>query len=283
MKHYVIIPAHNEEAFLKQVLEAIDQQTVVPDMAMVVDDNSTDRTGLLLDKYSRQYSWCQHISTESTAVHLPGSKVINAFNAGLNELPDDYDVITKLDADVILPKAYFEKVLEAFKNDPDLGITGGYIYEQNKSGEWIKHHPMAKEHVRGAMKSYRGSCFKAIDGLRNDIGWDTVDELLARYHNYTVNPIETLKVKHLRPLGSKYPKKARRLQGRAMYVMRYGLFITVIASVKMAWKHRNPMIIIHNLQGYFEAKEKSAPPLVTEEEGKFIRALRWEGIRKKLF
>lgn len=283
MKHYVVIPAHNEEEHLHEVLEAIDQQSHRPDVVMVVNDNSTDRTGLLLDRYQRTYPWCRYISTESTAVHLPGSKVINAFNAGLEQLDSDFDFITKLDADVILPKNYFERIVTAFQNNPDLGITGGYIYEQNKEGEWVLHHPMAEDHVRGAIKSYRGSCFRAIGGLKNDIGWDTVDELLARYNGFEIQPVKGLKVKHLRPLGAKYSKKARRLQGRAMYIMRYGFIIALIASLKMAWKHKNPMVFVHNVQGYMHALNKKAPFLVTKEEGKFIRALRWDGIRKKLF
>lgn len=283
MKHYVVIPAHNEEEHLKEVLEAIDKQSLRPDVVMVVNDNSTDRTGLLLDRYQRQYSWCRYISTESTAVHLPGSKVINAFNAGLEQLDSDFDFITKLDADVILPKNYFERIIEAFQNNADLGITGGYIYEKNQDGEWELHHPMAEDHVRGAIKSYRGSCFRAIGGLKNDIGWDTVDELLARYNGFQIQPVKELEVKHLRPLGAKYSKKARRLQGRAMYIMRYGFIITLIASLKMAWKLRNPMAFIHNIQGFLHALNKKAPFLVNKEEGKFIRALRWDGIRKKLF
>ena len=47
---------------------------------------------------------------------MPGSKVIKAFNKGLSQLDDDYDVIVKLDSDLILPLNYFETILKHFKS-----------------------------------------------------------------------------------------------------------------------------------------------------------------------
>ncbi len=50
---------------------------------------------------------------------------------------------------------------------------------RDAKGAWKLNHPMNKDHVRGAFKSYTKKCFKAIGGLKNSIGWDTVDEFLA--------------------------------------------------------------------------------------------------------
>jgi len=43
-----------------------------------------------------------------------------------------------------------------------------------------------KDHLRGALKSYRKECFDAIGGLKSSMGWDTVDELLAQYHGWKI-------------------------------------------------------------------------------------------------
>jgi len=283
MKYYIVIPAHNEEAFIAKTLDSILRQTLLPQKVIVVNDNSTDRTEEIIDSFITKNAVFQKLNTTSSTQHLPGSKVINAFNKGLDLLDDDYDFIVKLDADIILPDTYFEKVAFIFKQQPKVGVAGGFAYEQDSKGDWLLNHPMNKDHVRGAFKAYRKNCFKAIGGLKSAMGWDTLDELLAQYHNFTIHTDNDLKVKHLRPTGNAYNKKAKLLQGKAMYGMRYGFRISCIASLKMALKQGKTKVFFHNLKGYFKAKREKSPYLVTKEEGEFIRALRWKNIKQKLF
>ncbi|MDC6352669.1 glycosyltransferase family 2 protein [Zeaxanthinibacter sp. PT1] len=283
MQYYVVIPAHNEEAHLRGTLNSLCSQKLKPKKIVVVNDNSTDDTEKIIDHFITRNPGIEKVNTQSSNLHLPGSKVINAFNAGLKLLDEEYDFIVKLDADVILPVNYFEEISHVFKNDKEVGVAGGFIYEEDKEGEWKLNHPMSRNHVRGAIKAYSKNCFKAIGGLKNAMGWDTIDELLAQYHGFRIVTIDELHVKHLRPLGRAYNKKARLLQGMAMYQMRYGFLITVIASLKMAWKLKDPLLFLLNMQGFFKAYDVKAPFLVSPDEGAFTRALRWRNIRAKLF
>ncbi|MFX0555362.1 glycosyltransferase [Maribacter sp. CXY002] len=282
MDYYVVIPAHNEESFLRFALNSILQQTLPPKKVIVVNDNSSDGTEKVIDEFVAKNTTIQKLNTLSSTQHIPGSKVINAFNKGLKQLDTDYDFIVKLDADIILPDNYFENIAYVFKDRPQTGIAGGFAYEQNKAGEWELNHPMNKDHVRGAFKAYTKKCFEAIGGLKNAMGWDTVDELLAQYHGYGVHTDPLLKVKHLRPTGIAYDQKAKLLQGKAMYTMRYGFWITLIASLKMAFKQHKRMAFFDNMHGYFEAKKEKSPFIVSKQEGKFIRNLRWKNIKQKL-
>src|SRR5690606_26827031 len=218
----------------------------------------------------------------SSIAHMPGSKVINAFNKGLAVLDDDYDFLVKLDADILLPPSYFEEISKIFRNFPKVGIAGGFIYEKDKNGNWALNHPMDKDHVRGAFKAYTKNCFLAIGGLKNAMGWDTVDELLAQYNSFDIHTDDSLTVKHLRPLGNAYDPKARSLQGSAMYTMRYGLLISLIASIKMSTKHKKPEVLSDNLKGFFNTRKEKAPFLINPEEGRFIRQIRWKNISAKL-
>ncbi|MDO6807144.1 glycosyltransferase family 2 protein [Zobellia galactanivorans] len=283
MHYYVIVPAHNEEGFLADTLNSILRQSLQPKRVVVVNDNSTDNTEAIIDQFRALSPIFTKLNTLSSTEHMPGSKVINAFDKGLQLLDKDYEFIVKLDADLILPDNYFEKIAYIFRGQPKVGIAGGFIYEQDETREWKLNHPMDKNHVRGAFKAYTNKCFKAIDGLRNAMGWDTVDELLAQYHGFEIYTDDTLKVKHLRPTGNAYNQKAKLLQGKAMYTMRYGLLITVIASLKMAFKQRKPQAFSDNLYGYLEAKKENTPFLVSKSEGQFIRHLRWKNIKNKLF
>ena len=283
MKYYIIIPAHNEGKFLTDALQSLVVQTMPPKRVVVVNDNSSDNTEQIIDSFTAKYKYISKINVKSSTAHMPGSKVINAFNKGLEQLDDDYDFIVKLDADIILPNSYFEKVAEIFSTDPKIGIAGGFAYEQDKNGEWKLNHPMDKDHLRGAFKAYRKRCFKAIGGLKTAMGWDTVDELLAQYNGFYIYTDSLLQVKHLRPLGDAYNQKAKLLQGKAMFTMRYGFLITLIASLKMALKQKKPRAFIDNLHGYFSARKEKTTYLVNPIEGKFIRQLRWKKMKAKLF
>lgn len=283
MKYYIIIPAHNEEAFLADTLNSVLRQTVRPKKVVVVNDNSTDGTEAIIDTFLALSPIFEKLNTTSSLEHMPGSKVINAFNKGLELLDDHFDILVKLDADLVLPDTYFEKIGYIFKGHPNAGIAGGFVYEQDTKGQWKLNHPMDKNHVRGAFKAYSKACFKAIGGLRNAMGWDTVDELLAQYHEFEIFTDDSLKVKHLRPTGKAYDQKAKLLQGKAMYSLRYGILITAIASLKMALKQRKPKAFLDNMYGYLEAEKETIPFLVSEEEGAFVRKLRWGNIRRKLF
>ncbi|MFH6602295.1 glycosyltransferase family 2 protein [Maribacter algicola] len=283
MKYYIVIPAHNEEAFLADTLNSVLRQTLQPQRMVVVNDNSTDGTEGIIDEFMTRNPVIYKLNTTSSTAHMPGSKVINAFNKGFEALDDDFSFIVKLDADVILPDKYFEKIAYVFKGNPKVGIAGGFIYEMDKHGGWSLNHPMDKNHVRGAFKAYSKNCFEAIGGLKPAMGWDTVDELLAQYHDFEIFTDDSLKVKHLRPTGNNYNKRAKLLQGKAMYGMRYGFLITLIASLKMAWKQQKRKAFIDNMYGYLRAKKDQEPFLVSENEGKFIRDLRWNNIRKRLF
>lgn len=283
MNYYIIIPAHNEGQFLKDSLQSVVRQTIPAKKVVVVNDNSTDNTEHIIDGYVSEHDYIHKVNTKSSTAHMPGSKVINAFNKGLELLDDDYDFLVKLDADIILPEQYFERIAQIFSSDLKIGIAGGFVFEQDKSGEWKLNHPMDKNHVRGAFKAYRKSCFRAIGGLKTAMGWDTVDELLAQYNGYRIYTDSSLHAQHLRPLGNAYNKKAKLLQGKAMYTMGYGFPITLIASIKMALKQKKPKALLDNLQGFFLARKEKVEFLVTPEEGKFIRQLRWRKIKAKLF
>ena len=283
MHYYIIIPAHNEEAFLADTLNSVLRQSLPHKQLIVVNDNSTDGTEAIIDEFLSLSDSIQKLTTTSSDQHMPGSKVINAFQQGLELLDKDYDFIVKLDADVILPDNYFERIAYILKGNPKVGIAGGFIYEQIAYNEWELNHPMNKNHVRGAIKSYSKACFNAIGGLKNAMGWDTLDELLAQYHDFEIFTDDSLHVKHLRPTGKAYDPKAKLLQGKAMFTMRYGFWITCIASLKMAWKQKNRKAFFANMYGFFKAKKIREPFLVSIEEGRFIRKLRWRGIKQKLF
>ena len=282
MKFYIVIPAHNEEAFLEKTLQSLVEQTHAPSKIIVVNDSSTDATQNIIEIFTTKYTYIHSIYNTSNKQHLPGSKVINAFNKGLTLLDTNYDVICKFDGDLIFPKNYLEKVATAFKNNSNCGIAGGFCTIE-KNGFWKTENLTNRDHIRGALKAYSKNCFEKIGGLKNTMGWDTVDELLAKYHNFKVITIDDLLVQHLKSTGNTYSKKARYKQGAAFYKMRYGILLTQIAALKLAIKKKSILFYFDCIKGYYKEKKEKTPFIVSKNEGIFIRKLRWKGIKNKLF
>lgn len=281
MNYYIVIPAHNEEKFIGLTLGSLVNQTVLPKKAVIVNDNSTDKTAEIVQSYLEKHSWISLVEKKSDAIHLPGSKVIQAFQAGLATLDDDYDIIVKGDSDLIFPPNYFETIIHHFQSDDTIGMVGGFAFIE-KNGEWILENLTDKDHIRGAFKAYRKECFNQIGGLKPAMGWDTVDELLCKFNHWKVVTDESLHVKHLKPTGANYNKTARYKQGEAFYTLGYGFFITAVASLKLAMRKGKPLLFIDYIKGFWKAKRERKTMLVTPEQAKFVRAYRWKKMKEKL-
>lgn len=282
MNYYIIIPTYNEEMFISLTLQSIVEQTILPSKVVVVNDNSTDKTPEIVSEFASKFPFITLVNTTSETLHLPGSKVINAFNKGLKTVDDNYDFIVKADADLIFPNNYFETIIRHFQSDEKIGMAGGFCYiEKNES--WVLENLTDKDHIRGALKAYRKETFNQIGSLKPAMGWDTVDELLCKFYGWNIKTDETLKVKHLKPTGANYNKTARYKQGEAFYTLGYGFWITAIASAKLALRKKKPLLFLDYVNGFLKAKSAKKPLLVTEEQAKFIRNYRWKKMKEKLF
>ena len=277
MNFYIVIPAHNEADSIELTLNSLANQTYLPKKIIVVNDNSTDNTATIINDYTKKYDFIELVHSKSSDEHLPGSKIINAFYKGYQTLDNQYDVICKFDADLIFPTNYLERLAIHFKTNEKLGMASGFCYIK-KNGDWVLENLTRKDHIRGALKAYKKDCFLQIGKLKPSMGWDTVDELLAKYYNWDILTDKSLHVKHLKPTGVSYNKASKYLQGEAMYRMRYGFIITLISALKLAYKKGSFSQFKNYITGYFKAKNEGIEFLVSEDEGSFIRNLRWKGV-----
>lgn len=282
MKYYIVIPSYNEEALIALTLQSLISQTILPSKIVVVNDNSTDKTADIVLEFAKENPFISLVNKTSENIHLPGSKVIQAFQKGYETLDENYDIIVKLDADLIFPPNYFETIITHFQSDSKIGMAGGFCYIE-KNGGWILENLTDKDHIRGALKAYRKETFEQIGGLKPAMGWDTVDELLCKYYNWKVVTDKSLKVKHLKPTGANYNKTARYKQGEAFYTLGYGFVITAIASAKLAIMKKKPLLFLDYIMGFWKAKAAKKTMLVTPDQAQFIRNYRLRKMKEKLF
>lgn len=280
MKVCVIIPVFNEQDFIKKSVESLIDQTIKPEEVIYVNDNSTDNSKNIIKNLIGKCEWIRVIDHKSFQEHVPGSKVIEAFNFGLKNLETQFDIICKFDGDIILPKNYIEKIIEIFNEKEKVGIAGGNLYVQ-KNGKWIYENIAAKTHVRGPIKAYRAECFNDINALKSSIGWDTVDVLLAQKKGWLIYTDKNLIVKHLKPTGQKYSLHSKILQGESLYKMRFGFILSILSLLKSSLNNYSLSRLFFGLIGYCVSFLKQKPFIVTDEEGVYIRNFRWKVIYKK--
>ena len=60
--------------------------------------------------------------------------------------------------------------------------------------------------------------------------------------------------------------------------MRYGYIITLVSALKLAYKKRSLKLFKDYMRGYVKARYHRVEKLVTKEQGRFIRRLRWKGM-----
>lgn len=281
MKIGIVIPVHNEERFLGRTLDSLAAQSLLPTAVIVVDDGSTDRTSSILADYSSRFAWMRVVSLSRKQNPTPGTAVVHAVQAGLPHLPEELDIICKYDGDLEFPTNYLQQIAKAFQNDSTVGIVGG-VCTIERNGDWVVESITGPDHVRGALKAYSTACFNAIGGLQASMGWDTLDEMLARFHGYEVRVLPQLQVKHLKPTASTYTESYARRQGEVFYNLGYSTMLVRVAALKIALVHKKLGYYRQVMNGYCSLYKTKSPKLVTPVQAKFVNTHRWKGIRSKL-
>ena len=280
MRFLIIIPAHNEEENLPFTLDSLQQQSFKDFKTVVVNDGSTDRTAEVIRKYTDRDSRFQTVDLQKSA-HQPGSKVVNAFKNGLKiQDIDEFDIICKFDADIILPENYLETVESAFKNNPEFGLVGGLLYVE-KEGNWVYEGNSNKHHVRGPMKAYRKECFLQIGGLRETLGWDNIDSILLEDLGWKEIVLPELQVKLIKVKGADYTIRPADYYGRYFYFLGLNRFLAYIASSKEAAKIKSVSFFFSIIKAYETCRSEKLELKISKDEQKSINNKRWEMLKKK--
>lgn len=200
----VISPCRDEEEHVAATIESLAGQTVRPALWVIVDDGSTDRTPEILAEATKRHPWIRVLRREDRGERAVGPGVIEAFYAGLETVNlDEYEYVCKLDADLVLPEGYFERLIEEFDKDPCLGNMSGKIYLQDDDGRLVLER-MGDENAVGAAKFYRTACFRDIGGFARQVSWDGIDGHVCRMKGWVARSENRpeLRIIHRRLMGS---------------------------------------------------------------------------------
>ena len=115
VEYSVIVPVYNVENVLRRCIDSILGQTVSDFELILIDDGSSDQSGIICDEYKKK-------DKRVKVIHQKNSGVSSARNKGLDNARGKYIVF--VDSDDYIDKRY----LEGFENNEvDLVITALYL------------------------------------------------------------------------------------------------------------------------------------------------------------
>jgi glycosyltransferase involved in cell wall biosynthesis len=277
-KYVIVTSVRDEESFVQQTLDSVINQTIRPVEWVVVNDGSTDRTGIIVDQYAAHYPWIRALHRSNRGFRSAGGG-IDGFLYGYESLDcKDWEFLVNLDGDLTLVPGYFEKCFAYFRENPRLGIGGGTIY--NKIGDELQVERGPDFHVRGATKIYRRQCWEGLGGMLRGLGWDTVDEVKANMRGWSTQSFPDLQLIHHRVTGTAQGLWWGLLKdGQAAYIVGYHPLFFAAKCVCRAF--RSPYLIgaVGLGYGFLRGYLKHTPRV---EDREFIRYLRHQQMSRLL-
>ena len=262
--------------------ESVINQSIKPDLWVIVDDGSTDNTPEILS--TKQHSFIQVVTRKNRGARSVGPGVIEAFYSGYEKFNiDEFEYICKLDLDLILPPKYFELMIHEMESRPRLGTFSGKAYFIDNDTGKLRSENLGDESSIGATKFYRVSCFKQIGGFVRQVMWDGIDSHRCRLLGWISESRddEETRFTHLRPMGSSQNGilTGRMRHGFGQHFMGTGLIYTIAATI---YRLNHPPVIIGSLAsfwGYLKSIICRNPKINDPEMISFMRKYQWRCLR----
>jgi glycosyltransferase involved in cell wall biosynthesis len=190
-----------------------------PDIYLVVDDNSTDRTAEILSEYEE----LEILKLNNPRHETRGVNLAWALNSGvkkITELFPEWDFLLKIDADSVLPKDYFKKLFEKFQENPRLGISSGTPFDEMV---W-------RGRASDGAKVYRRKCWDDIRYFTPGNAFDTLALIQAKQHGWVVESFPEIKYTQLRT-WRRVNLDRWVLSGRSRYFLGFPVWHTFLISL----------------------------------------------------
>ncbi len=116
MKLSIIIPVYNKKRYLSGLLEQVMGQTFRDFECLLIDDGSTDGSGVVCDEFAA-------LDSRLRVFHIPNGGVSHARNVGLDHAVGEY--ITFIDSDDGIRSGYLENLVRCMEESgAELVISG---------------------------------------------------------------------------------------------------------------------------------------------------------------
>lgn len=279
-KYVIVTPARDEQKYIEKTISSVINQTLQPLQWIIVNDGSTDDTGIIIDNYAKKYSWIKPVHRSNRGARVAGGGVMETFYDGYEAINEtEWEFIVKLDGDLTLEPNYFKDCIEEFYKDPQLGVCGGGIYHEINGSLELEKQPLF--HVRGATKIYKRECWEAIGGLIKAPGWDTIDEVNANMLGWKTRSFNHLKVIHHRFTGAAAGSWHNAVKnGKASYIAGYHPIFMLAKCMKHFFEKPYSTSAFGLFYGFISGYFYKIPQMNNK---KLIAYIRKQQIRRLLF
>jgi biofilm PGA synthesis N-glycosyltransferase PgaC len=284
--YLLLTAAKNEEAYIGEAIESVLRQTVHPLTWFIMDDGSTDRTAQIVKRYADENPFIRLHSAGSRSGRSFGSKdtaILAAYDLARRL---EFDFVGVQDADIAPERSdYYESILNKFRDNPRLGIAGGYIHER-KGSVWQCRNGNSEDSVAGGIQMFRRSCFEQIGGyIPLDLGGeDWLAQINARAAGWEVMAYPQFPVLHYRPTSS--------AGGRWRGVFRAGLMdasfgshpvFEIFKCLRRLGGHPPLVGSAIRFSGYIWWNLTVRKPIIRPEQAAFLRREQLAKLRKAMW
>lgn len=138
LKTSVVVVTKDRPENLRNLLQSLVQQTLMPDEVLVVDNNSSKNYGPVFQEFQ------DRLPIKTVVETIPG--IPAARNRGIRESCGDIIIFT--DDDCIADTRWVEEMAKPFYKNPYIGIVGGEILSEEKAGGLVEEFCISETLMR---------------------------------------------------------------------------------------------------------------------------------------
>lgn len=176
----VVVPVYNVEFYLPRCLDTIARQTYCNLEIILVDDGSTDRSGIICDTFALRDS-------RAVVVHQQNRNVCNARNVGISIAHGSY--LTFVDSDDYIHLDFINEMYNAFSKDESCDIVivdfteTDTLDEDIESNGYNNYSVLTQEEIIDTMFCHdsKGSLGYVWNKMYRKTVFDGI-----RFHNYQI-------------------------------------------------------------------------------------------------
>ncbi len=285
IQYVIITPAYNEARYIGETIECVIKQTCLPLIWLIVDDGSDDQTGFIIKEYAQRYPWIRYHARTRVAGQSYYSSNVYAIMEGFDILrKESFDCLAILDADISLPRRYYETLLGEFEADPHLGISSG-VYVDNVKGK-MRNILNDRRSTPKALMVFRRQCYEEIGGFvpMKYGGEDTCACFAARMRGWKAWSFPDLIAVHNKPVGTGHGSNILTIRFRhglcEWGLAAHPLFL-ILKSLRRCLREYPPVLsgiarILGFLYGYMLFEKRQIPDQLV----RFIRREHWQRLTK---
>jgi glycosyltransferase involved in cell wall biosynthesis len=202
-RYILLTAAKDEEAFIEEVIASVLRQTVLPLAWFIVDDGSSDRTALIIERIAAEHPFIHLQSAGSRGGRNFGSQYKAIMAAYEMAKPLEFDFVGVVDADQAPQQEnYYESIFKECEGNPRLGVASGFVWERPR-GVWESRPENSPDSV-AASAVFRRRCFDQIGGYTplHYGGSDSLIQLEAKMAGWEIMTRPDLHILHYRPTSS---------------------------------------------------------------------------------